>query len=83
MISLTTAGGAGGGRARSRPTTDTPDSQDRSMSVAPSMRCAGVPSRSERSTSRTELDEFAEPATSTRSASVATARTAACRLVVA
>jgi len=81
MISLTTAGGAEAPAVR--PTTETPDSQDSSMSLAPSIRYAGVPARSDRSTSRTEFEEFFEPATSTRSASAATARTAACRFVVA
>ena len=81
MISSTTAGGAEAPAVR--PIVDTPVSQLSWISSAPSIRCAGVPLRSQASTSRTELEEFAEPATSTRSESAATARTAACRLVVA
>jgi len=81
MISSTTAGGADAPAVR--PITDAPASQPSSMSSGPSIRCAGVPARSQVSTSRTELDEFADPATSTRSDSAATARTAACLLVVA
>src|ERR1700750_1050511 len=81
MISSTTAGGAEAPAVR--PIVDTPVSQPSWMSAALSIRCAGVPARSQVSTSRTELEEFAEPATSTRSESAATARTAACRLVVA
>ena len=80
MISSTTAGGAEAPAVR--PIVDTPVSQLSWISSALSIRCAGVPFRSQASTSRTELEEFAEPATSTRSASAATARTAACLLVV-
>ena len=65
------------------PTTDAPASQPSSMSSAPSIRYAGVPARWAASTNRSEFDELAEPATSTRSDSAAMARTASCRLVVA
>ena len=44
---------------------------------------SGAPARSAVSTSRIELEELADPATSTRSESAATARMARCRLVVA
>ena len=81
MISSTTAGGAEAPAVK--PIVDTPESQPSWMSSALSIRCAGVPARSQVSTSRTELEEFAEPATSTRPDSAATARTEACRLVVA
>ena len=81
MISPTTAGGADAPALR--PTVETPASQPSSMSAGPSISSAGTPARCAVSTSRTELDEFAEPATSTRSDSPATARTACCRLVVA
>ncbi len=81
MMSSTTAGGAEAPAVR--PIVDTPASQPSWMSDGPSMRCAGVPARSAVSTSRTELEELADPATRTRSASAATARTARCRLVVA
>src|SRR5439155_22087449 len=77
----TTAGGADAPALM--PTVETPASQPSSMSAGPSMRWAGTPTRSAVSTRRRELDEFAEPATSSRSDSAATARTACCRLVVA
>ena len=59
MISSTTAGGAEAPAVR--PIVDTPVSQPSWMSAAPSIRCAGVPARSQVSTNRTELEEFAEP----------------------
>ena len=81
MMSLTTAGGADAPAVS--PIVDTPASQPSWMSSGPSIRWAGVPARSAVSTSRREFEEFADPATSTRSASAATARTACWRLVVA
>jgi hypothetical protein len=81
MICPTTAGGADAPAVI--PTTEVPASQPSSMSSGPSMRYAGVPARCAVSTSRSEFDEFAEPATSTRSDSAAMARTATWRLVVA
>jgi len=81
MMSSTTAGGADAPAVK--PIVDMPASQSSWISDGPSMRCAGVPARSAVSTSRTELEELTDPATSTRSDSAATARIARCRLVVA
>ncbi len=81
MMSCTIAGGADAPAVT--PIVDTPASQLSSMSDGPSIRWAGVPARCAVSTSRTELEEFADPATSTRPDSAATARAACCRLVVA
>ena len=75
-ISSTTAGGAEAPAVS--PIVPAPASQPSSMSYGPSIRYAGVPSRSATSTRRREFDEFADPATRTRSHSLAIARTASC-----
>ncbi len=65
------------------PTVPTPSSQLSRICDSSSMRCDGTPRSRVTSTSRCELDEFAEPITSTRSTSRASDLTAAWRLVVA
>src|SRR5579859_1233930 len=59
-----------------RPTRWTPARRSGGMSPPSSTSRAGQPARSATSTSRLELDELAEPTTSTRSHSAASARTA-------
>src|SRR6185437_194115 len=80
-ISSTSAGAADAPAVT--PTVDTSARAESGTSLTSCTSRARVPAASERSTRRTELEEFAEPTTSRSCASAATARTAFCRLVVA